>query len=137
MPDRPAFFMDENLLGMGKLLVRSGRRDILYPGHAGLPEIPLGTPDLDWMPTVATRGLVVMTRERRIRTRPVELSAYRAHGIRSVRIGSKRDLSPRDQVEMFITHEAELHDEILARGVGPWALLLTRAGVRELPVPPK
>lgn len=136
LPSDPAFFMDENLLGMGKLLMRAGRHDVVYPGHADLPEVPLGTPDLEWMPTVATRGLVVMTRERRIRTRPVELAAYRDHGIRSVRIGGKRDLSPADQFELFVTHEARLRDRILALGPGPWALLLARDGIRELPLPP-
>ena len=33
------------------------------------------------------------------------------------------------------THEARLHDTILALGPGPWALLLARDGVRELPLP--
>lgn len=36
------YFTDENTLGLGKLLRRSGRDDILYPGHEDLPEIPLG-----------------------------------------------------------------------------------------------
>jgi hypothetical protein len=46
----PVYFTDENTLGMGKLLRRSGRDDVLYPGHENLPEVPVVTPDLDWMP---------------------------------------------------------------------------------------
>ncbi|WP_397219002.1 PIN-like domain-containing protein [Nocardioides terrisoli] len=72
----PVYFTDENTLGLGKLLRRAGRDDVIYPGHEDLPEVPVGTPDLDWMPVVAYRQLIVVTRDRRIRTRPVELRAY-------------------------------------------------------------
>lgn len=44
------YFTDENALGLGKLLRRCGRDEILYPGHDKLPEVPLGTLDLDRMP---------------------------------------------------------------------------------------
>lgn len=40
----PVYFTDENTLGLGKLLHRSGRDDVLYPGHEYLPEIPRETP---------------------------------------------------------------------------------------------
>ncbi|WP_426518286.1 hypothetical protein ACPPVQ_02480 [Diaminobutyricibacter sp. McL0618] len=92
----PVYFTDENTLGLGKLLHRSGRDDVLYPGHEGLPEIPRETPDLEWMPVVARRSLVVVTRDRRIHSRPAELKANLEHGIRSVWIGAKRDLGPRE-----------------------------------------
>ena len=41
------YFTDENMLGLGKLLGRAGRNDVVYPGHDELPEVPLGTPDLE------------------------------------------------------------------------------------------
>lgn len=47
MPESPVYFTDENTLGLGKLLQRSGRDDILFPGHPALPEVPLSTPDLN------------------------------------------------------------------------------------------
>jgi hypothetical protein len=120
------YFTDENTLGMGKLLHRSGREDVLYPGHLDLPEVPLGTPDLEWMPVIARRNLLVLTRDRRIRTRPAELRVYSEVGIRSVWIGAKRDLSPQDQVALFLRHEERLERETIKRGTGPWALALTR-----------
>jgi hypothetical protein len=129
---RPVYFTDENALGLGKLLRRSGRDDVLHPGHEDLPEVPLGTLDLDWMPIVAARGLIVITRDRRIRTRPAELRAYLEHGIRSVWIGAKQDLGPRAQVELFIEHESRLQREITKRGPGPWALAMSPSGVRPL-----
>lgn len=128
----PAYFTDENTLGLGKLLRRSGRDDVLYPGHEDLPEVPLGTPDLDWMPVVAARGFIVLTRDKHIRTRPVELRVYLEHGVRSVWLGAKRDLGPRDQVALFLKHETRLRKEIIKRGTGPWALAMGPSGVRPL-----
>lgn len=132
----PVYFTDENTLGLGKLLHRSGRDDILYPGHEHLPEIPRETPDLEWMPVVARRGLVVVSRDRRIRSRPAELKAYLELGIRSVWIGAKRDLGPQDQLEIFLKHELRLRREIIKRGPGPWALALSPTGLRPLGLRP-
>lgn len=128
----PVYFADENTLGLGKLLRRSGREDVLYPGHEQLPRVPLGTPDLIWMAVVGASQMVVITRDRRIRSRPAELLAYNEHGIRSVWIGAKRDLGPHEQLELFLGHEARLRREIIKRGAGPWALALSTSGVRPL-----
>lgn len=136
MPVEPVFFTDENALGLGKLLRRGGRDDVVHPGHEGLPDVPLGTPDLDWMPVVATMNLVVMTRDKRIRTRPIELQSYWEHGIRSVWIGAKRDLGPRDQLELLLHHESRLHRQIVKLGPGPWALKLTTSGLRPINLKP-
>lgn len=129
------YFTDENLLGLGKLLRRSGRRNVVYPGHEDLPEIPRGTLDLDWMPVVGGRALVVLSRDRRIRSRPTELRAYWEHGIRSVWIGAKQDLSPPEQVELFLRHEDRLRREITKRGPGPWALAMSPSGIRPMTLP--
>jgi hypothetical protein len=128
----PVYFTDENALGLGKLLRRNGRDDVLYPGHEKLPEVPLGTPDLEWMPIVGARRFIVITRDRRIRTRPAELAAYNEHGICSVWIGAKQDLGPEQQLELFLTHELRLSREIIKLGHGPWALALSPSGVRPL-----
>jgi hypothetical protein len=126
------YFTDENTLGLGKLMRLSGRLDVLYPGHEGLPEVPVGTPDLEWMPVIAQRDLIVVTRDRRIRTRPAELRAYSELGIRSVWIGAKQDLGPRDQLALLLQHEARLKLETVKRGAGPWALALSPSGLRPL-----
>jgi hypothetical protein len=60
------------------------------------------------------------------------LRAYWEHGIRSVWIGAKQDLGPRQQVELFLLHEERLRREITKRGPGPWALAMTPSGVRPL-----
>lgn len=131
-PFSPQYFADENALGLAKILQRAGRSDILAPGHPDLPEVPLGTLDLDWMPVVGARGLIVVTRDRRIRTRPAELEAYRTHGIRSVWIGAKKDLRADEQAALFLRHEERLVREIIKRGAGPWAMALNTTGLRPI-----
>jgi hypothetical protein len=129
------YFADENTLGLAKLMIASGRSDVLHPGFGSPPPVPLGTPDVEWMKTVADLGLIVITRDRRIRSRPAELRAYMELGIRSVWLGAKRDLRPADQFAMFERHEARLLREAVKRGDGPWALSLTDSGVRPLRLP--
>ncbi|MFK3834531.1 hypothetical protein [Microbacterium sp. NPDC087868] len=131
----PVYFADENALGMAKILIRQGRDDIVHPGHPSLPSIPLGTTDLDWMPQVGAAGYIVVSRDRRIRTRPAELASYVSYGIRSVWIGAKQDLRPLDQADLFLRHEERLRREIIKRGPGPWALALNVSGLRPIQLP--
>jgi uncharacterized protein with PIN domain len=64
------FFVDENDLGLARLLA-ADRSDVVYPGSHLLPDVPLGTPDDEWLEVIGQRGLVVITRDKRIRRRPV------------------------------------------------------------------
>ncbi|WP_156876653.1 hypothetical protein [Microbacterium luticocti] len=128
----PVYFTDENALGLGKLLRRSGRDDIVYPGHEDLPEVPLGARDVEWMQVAGARGFIVLTRDRRIRTRPAELAAYREFGVCSVWIGAKRDLRAQDQVELFLKHEDRIRRAAAQLGAGPWALVLGLSGLRQI-----
>jgi hypothetical protein len=131
---RPGFtyFADENLLGLAKLLVRQGRSDIAHPGHPALPEVPLGARDVDWMRVVARLDLIVLSRDRRFRTRDAEQAVYRELGIRSVWLGARHDVGPQDQLAMFLKHEQRLRLEARKRGAGPWALAMTPSGIRPI-----
>lgn len=126
------WFADESVLGFGKLL--AGRRtDVVYPGHPALPEVALGALDIEWMPVVARLGLVAFHRDRRIRTRPIEVDQYREHGLRSVWFGGKKDLSSAQQVDLALRHWSKIEEATLTLGPGPWSVTLTTHGLRELP----
>ncbi|MCW2752362.1 MAG: hypothetical protein JWR83_3472 [Aeromicrobium sp.] len=113
MPDAEiVYFADENALGFAK------------------------SPDLEWMPFVGARDWIVLSRDRRIRSRPAELAAYWENGIQSVRLGAKKDLTPHDQVAMFNKHEIRLRRLAIKLGPGPWAVSLTVSGVRQMSVKP-
>jgi len=68
------FFVDESLMGIGKALAYA-REDVVHAGHALVPDAAAGALDTEWMPAVAARGLAVIARDRRLRTRPGELAA--------------------------------------------------------------
>lgn len=120
-------------MGLAKLLIRDhARNDVVYPGHPLLPEVPRGSQDLDWMPFVGRMQWIALTRDRRIRSRPAELSTYREHGLCSVWIGGKQDHNPAELAAMFTRYETRLLRAATKLGAGPWALTMTPSGVREL-----
>jgi hypothetical protein len=69
------FFVDENDLALGKALAAL-HGDVVYPGHPELPEVPRQTEDDVWLEVVGRRRLVVITRDKKIRYRPVEKQAW-------------------------------------------------------------
>jgi len=90
--DHLRFYVDESALGLGKAL-EAARRDTVHAGHKLIPECPLGVLDTDWIPAVAARSLIVIARDRHIRTRPQELERFREAGLRVFWIAGKRDMS--------------------------------------------
>ena len=75
------FFVDENDLALGKALA-AFHGDVVYPGHPKLPEVPRQTEDDVWLEVIGRRQLVVITRDKKIRYRPVEKQAWVAHRVR-------------------------------------------------------
>jgi hypothetical protein len=133
-PNNLRFYADENILGVGKALAMA-RRDVIYPGHALLPEIPVGTLDPDWMPAVAARGLVVLGRDRHIRTKPAELATFRAHGLRVFWIAGKRDLTSWGYLVRLVSKWEAMERIVAARGPGPWFMAIGEASISEIPMP--
>lgn len=91
MPAR--FFVDENDLALGKVL-DAEHGDVVYLGHPDLPEVPRGALDDEWLPVVAERGMVVITRVKKIRYRPAEKRAWIAHGVRGFFLTGKKSFGP-------------------------------------------
>lgn len=77
-------------------------------------------PDLEWMPLAAARDLVVICRDKKIRTRPAEIEAFRELGIRAFWIAGKKDLSTWDQVVLFARHWNRVEEIVAEKGPGPW-----------------
>lgn len=80
-PDEIRFVFDEDSRGFG-LWLSPLRKDMTCVGAdpvAGL--LPLGTPDPEWIPLVAERGWVAVTKNSRIRTQPQEAALAVQHGL--------------------------------------------------------
>jgi hypothetical protein len=122
------WFVDESALGLGKLLA-STRDDVIYAGHPDLPEIPLGTSDVGWMPIVAERNWVAFRRDRRIHTRPREVRVFSEVGLRTVWLGGKKDMGSHQQLDLVIRHWQTLEDRREELGPGPWSVTLLGGGL--------
>jgi hypothetical protein len=127
------FFVDETSLGLGKSL-EAARKDVVHPGHWLLPDIPTGTTDPVWIPAVAKLGLIVIGRDKHIRTRPAEIEVLRAGGLRVFRLASKRDLTTWGYLVRLVNRWNEMERVIRDRGPGPWFYAVLDAGLSEIRV---
>ncbi len=79
-------YVDADILGLGKILA-SLRNDVTYPGDPGAdihkrhrPYCPITSPDVldaDWIPEVAARGWLIVTRDSMIIQNRNEIAAVR------------------------------------------------------------
>lgn len=99
-----------------------------------MPQLQLGMRDVDWIAAAAALGLVVISRDRRMRTRPAERQAMLDHGRRWVWIGAKRDQSTWDWAVLLAKHWDRLEAMVTALGDGPWFLVLTSKGLHQIEV---
>ncbi len=127
------WFVDETSLGLGKMLAIA-RDDVVHPGHFSLPTVPTGTLDTVWMPIVAAMGLVVISRDKRIRTKPAELAAFRSAGLRTFWIAGKKDLSNWENLKLIVKHWDRMEEIVRDGGPGPWFQAIQDSGIRDITV---
>jgi PIN like domain len=126
-------FVDENLLGVGKVLERA-RRDVVHSGHPLIPAAPLGALDTEWIPAVAAAGLIVVTRDRRIRTRAAELEKLKQSGLRVFNIAGKQDLTTWGYLVRLVRRWDDIERLIAAHRAGPWFVEVHETRVTEVVV---
>ena len=112
------------------------RTDTVHVGHPLIPECPVGVLDPDWIPAVAVRGLVVIGRDRRIRTKPEEIRQLTLAGLRVLRIGGKRDLPTWEWLVWVVRHWDAIEEIVRARPEGPWFYVINEVGLSEIPLGP-
>lgn len=124
-------FVDESALGLGKALAIA-RRDVIHTGHPLIPQAPLGALDTDWIPEVAKRELAVISRDKRIRTKPAEVALLKQHKMRVFWIAGKRDLATWDYLVRTVRFWDDIERFLSTRGEGPWFVAINENGLREL-----
>lgn len=131
--DREAlrFYVDESAVGLGKTLC-AARKDTVHVNHPLMPECPFGTPDIDWMAAVAERDLVVIIRDKKIRTRPLEVERFREVGLRVFWLGGKHDLPTWGYLVQIVRHWDTIERTVANEGSGPWGYVITDARVTKL-----
>jgi hypothetical protein len=130
-PNSLLFYVDESALGIGKTLA-AARKDTIHVGHPLIPECPVGVTDLDWIPAVAGRGLIVIGRDKRIRTKPQEIALLREAGLRVFWIAGKQDRSTWDWLRRLVRHWDAMEAVIANRGGGPWFYAINEGGLSEI-----
>jgi hypothetical protein len=130
------FYIDQDLRGLGKLLVQV-RTDVTYtgdPGGIGIDKLPrppspiaVGALDPDWIPIAAGAGWIVITKDRHMKTRPDERKLIQDSAARHLRlVGSprKRNLTKWEQLQLVAGNWDAI--ERLSGIPGPWIYALSR-----------
>jgi len=94
----------------------------------------VGTLDPDWIQAVAARDLIVIGRDKHIRTRPAEVQQLVAAGLRVFRIGGKKDATTWGWLTWLVRQWDEVEKIIRTRGPGPWFYVVYQHRIVELPL---
>jgi PIN like domain len=112
-PPKPAtvrFYFDADVLGLAKVIDKL-RADITYPGDVGglvhrrlRAACPITTdaPDVEWIPQVAARRWLIITRDGGIQSRGAEMEAVFAYGAQVVALAGRDAIRRWDQLEILM-----------------------------------
>lgn len=110
--------VEENLGKLGKAL-EDYRPDVVRIGGRD-PDLPLGMKDEQLIERVAARpDAVLLTRDRRMSTRPGEAALIRAHGLRVIRVGGRKDRGEWEKLTLVARSWGKLERERGRLGDGP------------------
>lgn len=144
MSIRPAqvrIYIDADILGLGKLL-GGLRNDVTYPGDPGAvvhkrrrPPCPVTTPavlDLDWIPRVAARGWLIVTRDSKIIENRNEIAAVRDNKAKMAALNQRDAQTKWGQLEVFMTQWRRI--EPLVDEPGPFIWRVSRTAMTPIPL---
>lgn len=127
------FFVDENDLALGKALADL-HGNVVFPGHPDLPEVPRRSLDDEWLAVIGAQDLVVITRDKRIRYKPVEKRMWVDHRVRGFVLTGTTSQSTADSLALLERHWATVAAIVETESAGPWMYAVTQAGVRPIPL---
>lgn len=104
----------------------------MHPGHTDLAEVPRGANDDEWLEVVGRLGLVVVSRDGRIRYRPVEKSLWVRYRIRGFVLTGKGSQSTEGSLAVLAKHWNRISELVDADLPGPWMYAVTNGGLREI-----
>jgi hypothetical protein len=134
-------YVDADMLGLGKILA-SLRNDVTYPGdpgavihrRQGLP-CPVTSPDVldtDWIPEVAGRGWLIVTRDSMITQNRNEITAVRENKAKMVALNQRDAQTKWGQLEVFMTQWRRI--EALISEPGPFIWRASRTAMTSIPL---
>jgi hypothetical protein len=140
-PANVRFYFDADVLGLAKA-IGNLRNDLTWPGDDGgvvhkrvrapCPIRSTGTPDVEWIPVVASHDWLIITRDSRIRDHRAEIKAIRDNAARMIALAGKDARGVWSQLEVFMCQwraiEATLKED------GPFIYSATRTKLRAVPL---
>jgi hypothetical protein len=136
-PATVRFYFDADVLGLAKVIA-SLRADATYPGDPGAtihrrarPACPITTPatsDSEWIPDVAKRGWLIVTRDNRIQERRAEVAAVRENDARLVALSGREATGVWAQLEILMSQWRRI--EALLDVPAPHIWAAHRSGLR-------
>lgn len=130
------FYVDADIRGLG-LILGDLRNDRTYPADPGAlihkrqrPPCPITSMDVldeDWIPVVAARGWLIITRDSKIIENQAEISAIREHGGKMVALNQQDAKTKWGQLEVFMTRWREI--EPLTAQPGPFIWRASRTAM--------
>jgi hypothetical protein len=119
-PEPPEFFIDRSL---GRHQVPDALQAAGYLVHTMLsvygPDVEQAVVDTTWLVDAGRNGWLVLTKDERIRRRPLELEAVARYGVRVVCL-TNRSLTGDQQVRRIMTNIHRIVQR--ARKPGPWVV---------------
>ena len=90
-----------------------------------------GRSDVEWLPAIGTNGWVLLTKDREIRRRPLEIEAILSAGARAF-VLTATDLRREEQAEIFLRAMPKIYR--ICKRSGPFIYNITRMGhIAEVP----
>lgn len=116
-PSRPEFFVDRSL---GRHRVADALRTGGWRVHTHFEvfrERDESVADVEWLEHCGRRGLVVLTKDRRLRYRPREITVIRRHQVRAF-VLTHGNLPAAEQARRFLDQEQPI--EVACASAGPF-----------------
>jgi hypothetical protein len=137
----PRWYFDADTIGVGKLL-QDARRDVTWPGDDGIRRRPhnyqipcpvkeTDTKDPVWIPIVASAGMTIITRDKKIQTRTAEINAIKDASARMFAITSDEVLDRWGLLEVVVSQWRAM-ERVVDETPGPFIYSLTRTALRRL-----
>lgn len=133
------FYVDADILGLAKILANL-RPDVTYPGDPGAtihkkvrascPIKDPGTKDTEWIPEVAARGWLILTRDGQIQAHRSELAAVRENRAKMVALSTEQAFGNFAQLEIVMCQWRRILD--LADQPGPFIYVASRTILRRV-----
>jgi hypothetical protein len=130
------FYVDADIRGLG-LILADLRNDLTYPADPGAvihkrqrPPYPIASTDVldeDWIPVVAARGWLIITRDSKIIENRNEINTVRESGAKMVALNQQGARTKWGQLEVFMTRWRDI--EPLTAESGPFIWRASRTAM--------